>query len=71
MCMAPLYHASGRIGADAQKLFDEAASYALNEVAGNLAEFPRRRPEDRSLESFGYKEVLEPMALDIDGCKDR
>jgi hypothetical protein len=59
-CMAPLYHASGRIGGDVQELFDEAASYADNEVAGNLAAFPRRKAEDRSLETFGYKEVLEP-----------
>ena len=59
-CMAPLYHASGRIGGDAWELFDEAASYADNEFAGNLAAFPGRKPEERSLEAFGYKEVLEP-----------
>lgn len=62
-CMAPLYHASGRIGVDPQELFDDAASYADNEVAGNLAAFPRRRPEDRSLQAFGYKEVLEPDGI--------
>lgn len=57
--MAPLYHAASRIGIDAEELFDEAASYSDNEVAGNLSAFPRRKPEDRSLKAFGYKEVLE------------
>jgi hypothetical protein len=61
--MAPLYHAAVRIGVDAEELFDEAASYSENEVAGNLSAFPRRSPENRSLQAFGYKAVVEPDGI--------
>src|SRR5262249_16995703 len=61
--MAPLYHAAGQIGVDPEQLFVEAASYANNDVAKDLAEFPRRKPEERSLEAMSYRIVHEPDGI--------
>ncbi len=54
--LAPLYHSAVKIGVDPQGLFTEAASYGNNEVAEIVREFPRREPENRSIEAFGYRE---------------
>jgi hypothetical protein len=57
---APLYHSATKIGVDPADLFNEAASYADNEVARTMTEFPSRKPEDRGLSAFLYKEVNAP-----------
>ncbi|HEY9284950.1 MAG TPA: hypothetical protein VIP46_15950 [Pyrinomonadaceae bacterium] len=58
--LALLYDAATKSGASPEELFSEAASYANNAVARSLLDFPRRKPADRSLKAFYYKEVEGP-----------
>lgn len=62
--LAPLYDAALRTGVDPQALFNEAASYLNNAPARDIAEFPRRKLEDRDLASMGFIE-----SSDADGFK--
>jgi hypothetical protein len=56
VCLAPLYDAALKIGVDAQVLFEEAAGYLRNAPYRDIVEFPRRKPENRSLEAMGYED---------------
>jgi hypothetical protein len=58
--LAPLYHAAGKIGLDADTLFREIASYIDNEAAKHMRNFPDRLPYQKSLKAFYYKEVDTP-----------
>ena len=50
--------AAEKIGVAADKLFAEARGFAVSaEVAAELAAFPARSPEDRSITAMGYSEV--------------
>lgn len=62
--LGPLYDAALKIGADPQVLFEEAAAYLSNAPARDIAEFPQREPEDKTLKAMGYKE-----SSDADGFK--
>lgn len=55
--LAALYDAATKIGISPEELFTEAASYADNSVAQSIIEFLERKPEERSLEAFTYKEI--------------
>jgi hypothetical protein len=58
VAMAPLYHSAVRLGLDPNALFDEAAAVAGTPAGATLVrEFPRRRPELKSLAAFVLKEV--------------
>jgi hypothetical protein len=48
------------MGIDPESLFNEGAEYANNLVSEGLVEFPKRKPEDRSLEAMNYKEAYGP-----------
>lgn len=55
---AMLYHSAGRLGEDAQLLFDAAAALAAPSAAHTLLTFTRERaPGNRTLKAFGYREV--------------
>ena len=61
VALAPLYHSTVRLGLDASALFDEvAATAATPGAAALIRDFPRRRPEDRSLTAFLLREVSTP-----------
>ena len=74
VALAKLYHSAGKLGMDAQKAFDEAASLAdPGIIKKEMNGFPLRPPEDRDLkafyeteemtdEGFRYKQVL-PRSL--------
>ncbi|MGH9754193.1 MAG: hypothetical protein ACREA2_15555 [Blastocatellia bacterium] len=62
--MPVLYHSAVKINVDPQSLFDEAAAYYPNDVAGILSKFPKRKPQDRSLQAFDYMEVSTPEGID-------
>lgn len=51
------YDASEKIGIPPASLFAEAASYASQEVAAELNEFPKRAPDMKSLGAMGYKTI--------------
>ena len=54
--MGPLYRASELIGARAAPLFEEAAGFTVSELSRFIRAFPRRTPESRRLEAFGFRE---------------
>ena len=54
--LAPLYRSSERIGINPSQVFLKAASYANNDVAKAIVQFPNRAPQDRSLEAMAFKE---------------
>ncbi len=62
--MPLLYHSAVKINVDPQSLFNEAAHFFPTQAARILREFPRRKPEDRSLQAFYYVEVDTPEGLD-------
>jgi hypothetical protein len=62
--MPLFYHSAVKINVDPQTLFDEAAAYYPNDVARILNKFPKRKPEERSLQAFFYVEVSTPEGID-------
>jgi len=62
--LGPLHDAAMRIDTNPRELFDEAAAYFSNAAATDIVGFPRRAPENRSLEAMGFKE-----SYDADGFK--
>jgi hypothetical protein len=62
--VAPIYDASLRIGLNPLVLFSEAAAFYSNETATDIASFPARPQEKRTLAAMGYKE-----SSDADGFK--
>jgi len=62
--MPVLYHSAVKINVDPQTLFDEAAAYYPNDAARILNKFPKRKPEERSLQAFFYVEVSTPEGID-------
>jgi hypothetical protein len=54
VAVAPLFHASERLGMDSAAIFNEAAGFAPSQVSDFIRAFPRRRPETRRLEDFGF-----------------
>lgn len=54
--LAPLYDAAVKVGAPPDELFREAASYAGGEARKLLLEYPKRTPENLSIEAMGYSE---------------
>jgi len=62
--MPLFYHSAVKIKLDPQALFDEAAAYYPNDVARILSKFPKRKPEERSLQAFFYVEVSAPEGID-------
>lgn len=58
MCLSLLYHAANRVGADADKMFREAALLAEPEVGKQIVGFAEQTSDYRSLRrSWGYDEV--------------
>ncbi len=58
MCLSLLYHAANRVGADANKMFCEAALLAEPEVGKQIVGFAEQTSDYRSLRrSWGYDEV--------------
>lgn len=60
VCMAPIYDAAVKIDIEADRLFEEVASYLENEAASHIKSFPKRFPYQKSLEAFNYIEVETP-----------
>jgi hypothetical protein len=57
MALALIYHSAVKLG-NPDQFFNEAAQYVINENAKEfILHFPKRLPQDRKLESFGYHEV--------------
>lgn len=52
-----VYHSALRLDLDVDALFQDIARMAPDPIAEHLARFPRRQPEDRSLEAFFWREV--------------
>lgn len=64
LILSLLYHSATKIGADPIELFTRAAQLAKGEIAEEIAHFPHRKPEDKSIETMGYIELS-----DKDGFK--
>ena len=62
--VAPIYDATLKIGVEPEELFSEAAAFYSNETAIDIANFPARPQEKRTLAAMGYKE-----SSDADGFK--
>jgi hypothetical protein len=63
MALALLYNSATKLG-DANRLFNQAARYAVSEEAREfIMHFLKRSPRDRRLEAFGYHEVEGPHGL--------
>ena len=56
VAVGPLYRASELIGARAAPLFDEAAGFTASDLSRFIRAFPRRTPESRRLDAFGFRE---------------
>lgn len=56
LVLSLLYHSAIKIGADPIPLFTQASQLAEGEIAGVIAHFPYRKPEDRSIQAMGYEE---------------
>ena len=60
VCLGPIHHSAIKIGVAPNELFTEAASYANNQAADVIANFPSRPADERSLKAMGYKESNGP-----------
>lgn len=68
MCLALLYHAANRVGADADKMFRETALLAEPEVRKQIAGFVEQTSDYRNLRrSWGYDEVETPKGVGLIG----
>ena len=57
-CLALLYHAANRAGADADEMFGDAAKLAEPDVTKFFENFVKRTPDGRDLrKSWGYDEI--------------
>jgi len=68
MCLSLLYHAANRAGADADKMFRQAAVLAEPEVGKQIVNFVERSPDGRDLRiSWGFDEVETAKGLGLIG----
>lgn len=55
------YHCAGKLELEAQILFDDAAQFAIDDLAERLKEFGRRT--DVTLKAFGWREIKSPEGI--------
>jgi hypothetical protein len=59
--LAVFYHCARMLENETEKLFDEAAGYASNEMAERIRAFGHR--EDVTLKKFGWREIRTPEGI--------
>lgn len=62
--LALLHHSAVKLGVDAARLFEQAASLTVEDFQGAIRSFPLRTPNKRDLAAWGFKEAMTKDGFD-------